>query len=305
MAEIEERKLDGAGLSTVWGLVKSLVSNAISALQNVYAPIIHTHSKSDITDLDDATDTTGGLMTDAQAQKLAGIESGAQVNSISGIQKNGVDIQPDVTTKKVNIGIPTKTSDLQNDDNTVKDANYVHTDNNYTSNEKTKLGNIEAGAQVNIIEEVKVNGTALQPTDKSVNVTVPTNVSSLTNDANYQNATQVNALIDSKMQASIKPKGSMLFANLPTPSLSNLGWMWNMDDDFTIDNRFKEYDPQQTKSFSAGTNVYVVEDEREVSGVMTTVYLFDVYQGYIDLSNYATLDDVEALTTSDIQSICV
>ena len=38
--------------------------------------------------------------------------------------------------------IPTKTSDLQNDDNTVKDDAYVHTDNNYTSAEKTKLGKL-------------------------------------------------------------------------------------------------------------------------------------------------------------------
>ena len=35
--------------------------------------------------------------------------------------------------------IPTKTSDLQNDDNTVKDAAYVHTDNNYSDEEKQKV----------------------------------------------------------------------------------------------------------------------------------------------------------------------
>lgn len=38
--------------------------------------------------------------------------------------------------------IPTKTSQLQNDDHTVKDAGYVHTDNNYTTAEKTKLRKI-------------------------------------------------------------------------------------------------------------------------------------------------------------------
>ena len=45
--------------------------------------------------------------------------------------------------------IPTKTSDLTNDSNFVADANYVHTDNNYTGTEKTKLAGIEEGAQVN------------------------------------------------------------------------------------------------------------------------------------------------------------
>ena len=34
--------------------------------------------------------------------------------------------------------IPTKISQLQNDDHTVKDADYVHTDNNYSNEEKTK-----------------------------------------------------------------------------------------------------------------------------------------------------------------------
>lgn len=34
--------------------------------------------------------------------------------------------------------------------NTVIDASYVHTDNNYTTTEKTKLSGIEAGAEVNV-----------------------------------------------------------------------------------------------------------------------------------------------------------
>ena len=38
--------------------------------------------------------------------------------------------------------IPTKLSQLTNDDNTVKDANYQHTDNNYTNAEKMKLAKI-------------------------------------------------------------------------------------------------------------------------------------------------------------------
>ena len=38
--------------------------------------------------------------------------------------------------------IPTKLSQLNNDNNTVQDASYVHTDNNYTSEEKTKLSKL-------------------------------------------------------------------------------------------------------------------------------------------------------------------
>ena len=46
--------------------------------------------------------------------------------------------------------------------------------NSYTTAEKTKLAGIAEGAQVNVIETVKVNGTALKVTDKAVNVVVPT-----------------------------------------------------------------------------------------------------------------------------------
>lgn len=230
--QTNDKKLDGAGLSTLWGLIKSLVSGAISGLS-----------------------------------------------------------------------IPTKTSDLTNDSNFPSDANYVHTDQNFTGALKDKLDGIAAGAQVNVIETIKVNNTALTPTGKGVNIPVPTDNAEIGNGAGYQTASQVNAAIDAKMQSVIKPKGGLLFANLPTPASTNEGWMWNMEDSFTIDNRFKDYESGKTKTYPKGTNVYVIEDT-PAEGSTPAIYKFDVYQGYIDLSSYATLDDVETLSTAEIQSIC-
>ena len=46
--------------------------------------------------------------------------------------------------------------------------------NDYTNDEQTKLAGIADGAQVNVIETVKVNGVALTPVTKAVDVTVPT-----------------------------------------------------------------------------------------------------------------------------------
>ncbi len=66
---------------------------------------------------------------------------------------------------------PTKLSEFTNDKNFPSDANYVHTDNNYTTTEKNKLGGIAEGAQVNKIESVKVEGTALSISNKQVNIT--------------------------------------------------------------------------------------------------------------------------------------
>lgn len=45
-----------------------------------------------------------------------------------------------VSGKKTELFLPTKTSDLQNDSDFVSDVNYIHTDNNYTTTEKKKLG---------------------------------------------------------------------------------------------------------------------------------------------------------------------
>lgn len=70
--------------------------------------------------------------------------------------------------------------------------------NDYTSAEKSKLSGIASGAQVNVIESVKVNGTALTPSSKAVDVSVPTKVSQLSNDSEFQNATQVNSAITGK-----------------------------------------------------------------------------------------------------------
>lgn len=46
--------------------------------------------------------------------------------------------------------------------------------NDYTDDDQAKLAGIAAGAQVNVIETVKVNGVALTPAAKAVDVTVPT-----------------------------------------------------------------------------------------------------------------------------------
>ena len=123
--------------------------------------------------------------SDAASAKLDGIAAGAQVNVLEGVKVNGTTLTID-GNKLVDITVPTKLSDLTNDANYVSDASYVHTDNNYTTADKNKLGAIAAGADVNVIETVKVNNTALTPDgNKAVNITVPTKLTDLTNDNNF------------------------------------------------------------------------------------------------------------------------
>ncbi len=70
--------------------------------------------------------------------------------------------------------------------------------NDYTSVEKQKLSGIASGAQVNVIESVKVNGTKVEPSSKAVDIAVPTKTSQLTNDSGFQTSTQVNSIVTGK-----------------------------------------------------------------------------------------------------------
>lgn len=131
-------------------------------------------------------------------------ETGGAPNVIEIVKVNGSPLIPD-SNKAVDVTVPTKTSELTNDDNVVKDANYVHTDNNYTTAEKNKLAGLENYddtdiknqiAQAGKIDTIKVNGVTQTVTNKAVELTIPTNNNELTNGAGYQTASDVNAIIE-------------------------------------------------------------------------------------------------------------
>lgn len=62
-----------------------------------------------------------------------------------------------------------------------------------TASDITKLSGIASGAQVNVIESVKVNGSALTVSSKAVDVPVPTKTSDLTNDGSDNTSTYLEA----------------------------------------------------------------------------------------------------------------
>ena len=87
--------------------------------------------------------------------------------------------------------------------------------NDFTTDEKNKLSNIEAGANENIIEGIAVNNVDITPVNKRVNLAVPTKVSDLTNDEKFQTDTEVaSAIAGSGYQANVietvKVNGSIL-----------------------------------------------------------------------------------------------
>ena len=85
--------------------------------------------------LSTAATSADGLMSSSDKTKLDGIASGAEVN----VQANWTE-----SDSSSDSYIQNKPSNL------VQDANYVHTDNNFSTAEKNKLSGIEAGAEVNV-----------------------------------------------------------------------------------------------------------------------------------------------------------
>lgn len=103
--------------------------------------------------------------------------------------------------------------------------------------------------------------------------------------------------IDSKIANSItnvyKPAGSATLATLPELGEDVLGNVYNMTEEFTIDERFVE---NEEHTFPSGTNVVVVEASEGV-------YKFDVLAGFIDLQDYVKFEDINVASSAQIQSI--
>ena len=127
---------------------------------------------------------------------------------IDKIKVNGTDQAIAAADKSVDISVPVGGSAAPAMDGTAAAgtaATWAHSDhvhphdttkvdkvdgkglstNDYTTAEKNKLSGIATGAQVNVIDTVKVNGAALTITSKAVNVTVPTKTSDITNDSGF------------------------------------------------------------------------------------------------------------------------
>ena len=95
--------------------------------------------------------------------------------------------------------------------------------NDYSTTDKNKLSGIATGAQVNVIESVKLNGTALTITDKAVDVTVPTKTSELTNDSNYVVSTSLATVATSGSYNDLSNKPTIPTVNNATLTIQKNG----------------------------------------------------------------------------------
>lgn len=83
-------------------------------------------------------------------------------------------------------------------------ASHTHDNKDLLDNITNENVNQWNAAEMNVIDEISVNGTPISPSDKSVNIIVPTNNNQLTNGAGYQTASQVQSIVSSSMGNYIK-----------------------------------------------------------------------------------------------------
>lgn len=152
-------------------------------------------------------------------------------------------------------------------------AGKTLTTNDYTTPEKQKLAGVAPGANVNIIETIKVNGMNQAVSEKAVDIKVATKVSELTNDKNFVTMSEV------------------------TDAVSKVGKLT------------KEIVTMLPEAASAKDNViYMVKNASGISGDSYSEYMLvngamekiGTTATNVDLSNYLTNDDVQGMTIQEL-----
>lgn len=216
---------------------------------------------------DDTVTTVAGLVAE-----------GGEPNVIEIVKVNGSALTPDAN-KAVDVTVPTKVSDITNDGDGTTGSRFAT--ESYVDTNGGK------------IDKIKVNNVEQSITNKTVNITVPTNNNELTNGAGYQTASDVSTAISSAISTTYKPAGSVTFANLPALGASNEGKVYNVTDSFTTTSDFVE---GAGNDYPAGTNVVIINTTGET-------YKYDVLAGFVDLSGYVQDSDLVAITNAEIDTI--
>lgn len=259
------------------------------------------------TDVADANSAAVKAQADATAAKTAAASNADLITTLQGTVGTQGD---DIAALKTAVGTAASTgveaTGLQKKvaDNTAKidkvkataDAAAVKTDvdtalgkkvdkvtgkglstEDYTTDEKNKLTGIATGAQVNVIEAVKVGGTALTVTDKAVNIDL----------SGYALKTDISS--------AYKAMGSITFAELNALTLNetNKGEVYNVTD------AFKAGDT----AYPAGTNVLWTGTEWDPLAGLTDLSAYAKTTDVTTTINNAVKDKQDALTETQLKAV--
>lgn len=158
-----------------------------------------------MTDIQLLDDNAIELVVDGNAQVITSVEWG----EISGDISNQTDLQNELNAKADVSSVEalsSQVSEMEGDIGNIttslnnkvdKEVGKGLSTNDFTNADKTKLDGIESGAEVNVIEDIKVDNVSLIPTNKSVNIDLSgkenvsnktTSISSASTDTQYPSA---------------------------------------------------------------------------------------------------------------------
>ena len=300
--------LDKTGLALVWEKIKNALSNKVDKV--------------------DGKGLSTNDYTSDEKTKLANIAAGAQVNVLEGIQKNGTNVT--ITNKIANITVPTATSDLTNDSGFITTSDipegaaastttphmdgtaavgtelafargdHVHpTDTSRASASDVsaltdRVDDLETAVGTGGSVDSKIS-TAIQGLDSSITatsnqaisavtitdgkitasskVTIPTNTNELTNGAGFQTASDVSTAINNALSAAMTYKGTKATVDALPSTGNKTGDVWHV-------------------TANGGEYAWSGTAWEELGSVM-------------DLSDYVEESELVAITSSEINTICV
>ena len=191
-----------------------------------------------VTVLPSDTEASDNIIYMLKVESATGNDKYQEYMKIDGTVQMVGDTSVDLTDYAKTADIPTTVAQLTDSADYAKKTD-LHSHTNKTVLDgitSTKVSNWDSAkihadsahapstAQANVIETVKVNGTALTPSSKAVNVTVPTKVSELTNDSGYitiddTESSDTTTYSSTKINRVLAPK-----ADASTTSMVDLGF---------------------------------------------------------------------------------
>lgn len=174
--------------------------------------------------------------------------------------------------------------------------------NDFTDSLATKLNNIAASAQVNVIETVKVDGTALPVTNKAVDITLSGKVDKVAGmGLSHEDFTSA---YKNRVNNAFMASGGTISGNVVVKQLDAFAVENNRIDVIDYNNNGVTIDPYRIsfRNFDDGTTFLQVTTAGLADGRNNHFNLPDVY-GYDNSYTLATTDDVIAETSGKVDKV--
>ena len=173
----------------------------------------------------------------------------------------------------------------------------------YTTAEKTKLGGVQTGAQVNVIESVKVNGVAQEVDGKAVDIAVPTKVSQLSNDSKFQTEAEVTGKVNSAVADKVNQTQMTSAISAATTDMATRAYVTQQ-----LANINKKAVVTSTNEMTDPNTIYLIANVGEENNSYDEYIVYDgtpekIGTTKVDLTNYVQDSDLIAITNGEIDEI--